>query len=78
MNPKEQRKVADCRKTPSLNGCSLRISGTEDEVTQAALQHAISVHGHADTPELRAMIRQGLEDDFEPRSSRPSQRSARA
>jgi hypothetical protein len=26
------------------------------------VQHAVAVHQHADTPELRAMIRQGIHD----------------
>jgi predicted small metal-binding protein len=71
------RKALDCRKTPSVNHCSLRIAGTEDEVMQAAVQHAITAHGHADSPELRAMIRGSLEDDRE-RMSRPSQQRAPA
>jgi hypothetical protein len=40
------RKVADCRDFPSDNGCTLAISGEEDEVVTAATQHAVSAHGH--------------------------------
>lgn len=47
------RKVADCRDFPSESGCTLTISGTESEVLMAALQHAIAVHGHEDTAEVR-------------------------
>ncbi|MET9373254.1 DUF1059 domain-containing protein [Streptomyces sp. NPDC003035] len=57
------RKVADCRKTPSVMGCTLTISGEEEEVVQAATEHAISVHGHSDSPELRKMVRESLEDE---------------
>jgi uncharacterized protein DUF1059 len=57
------RKVADCRKFPSDNNCSLTISGTEEEVLKAATEHAISSHGHKDTPELRAEIRTLLVDE---------------
>jgi len=57
------RKVADCRDMPSESGCTLMISGEEDEVVRAAAEHAASVHGHEDTPELREMIRGGLKDE---------------
>jgi predicted small metal-binding protein len=38
------RKVADCRNTPSVFGCTLTISGEEEEVVRAAVEHAVSVH----------------------------------
>ncbi|MCT4355626.1 DUF1059 domain-containing protein [Streptomyces sp. Je 1-79] len=57
------RKVADCRKTPSVMGCTLTITGEEEEVVRAAAEHAVSVHGHEDSPELRAMVRDSLEDE---------------
>jgi predicted small metal-binding protein len=57
------RKVADCRNTPSVMNCTLTISGEEEEVVRAAAEHAVSVHGHEDTPQLRQMIRQTLEDE---------------
>ncbi|MEU7007937.1 DUF1059 domain-containing protein [Streptomyces sp. NPDC046332] len=60
------RKVADCRKTPSVMGCTLTITGEEEEVVRAASEHAISVHGHDDSPELRAMVRDSLEDEKVP------------
>lgn len=56
------RKMIDCRKVPSEIGCTLTIAGTEEEVLDAAVAHAIAKHGHDDTPELREMIRSGLED----------------
>ncbi|HEV8136630.1 MAG TPA: DUF1059 domain-containing protein [Pyrinomonadaceae bacterium] len=59
----QRRRAIDCRDYPSETNCSLKISGTEDEVLDAAAQHAISVHGHADTPELRSELRQCLKDD---------------
>lgn len=55
------RVMADCRRTPSVSGCSLTIIGDEDEVIRAAAQHAIDVHEHADTPELREEVRAHLE-----------------
>ena len=57
------RKVADCRKFPSESNCTLTISGEEEEVVQAASEHAVSVHGHEDTPELREQVRGMLEDE---------------
>ncbi|HUZ25622.1 MAG TPA: DUF1059 domain-containing protein [Streptosporangiaceae bacterium] len=56
------RKMVDCRKVPSENNCTLTIAGTEDEVLDAAVAHAVAKHGHEDTPELRQMIASGLED----------------
>ncbi len=56
------RKMIDCRKVPSEIGCSLTIAGTEEEVLDAAAAHAVAKHGHTDTPELREMLRSGLED----------------
>ena len=57
------RKVADCRDFPSENGCTLTISGEEDEVVLAATEHAVSVHGHEDTEEVRTWLRQNLKDE---------------
>jgi len=53
--------MIDCRKVPSDIGCTLTIAGTEDEVLDAAAAHAVAKHGHEDTPELREMLRAGLE-----------------
>jgi predicted small metal-binding protein len=55
------RYMVDCRKQPSESNCSLTIAGERDEVIRAASEHAVSVHGHEDTPELRAMIADALE-----------------
>jgi predicted small metal-binding protein len=57
------RKVADCRDFPSESGCTLTISGEEDEVVLAATEHAVSVHGHEDTEEVRTWLRQNLKDE---------------
>jgi len=51
------RKSIDCRDYPSESGCSLRVEGTEEEVLDAAVDHAITKHGHTDNPELREQIR---------------------
>jgi predicted small metal-binding protein len=55
------RKMIDCRKVPNEIGCTLTIAGTEEEVLDAAVAHAVAKHGHQDTPELREMLRAGLE-----------------
>ena len=57
-----QRKSIDCRDYPSERNCSLRISGTEDEVLDAAVQHAVSAHGHKNSPELRETLKSMLKD----------------
>jgi predicted small metal-binding protein len=41
----------------------LTIAGEEEEVVRAASEHAISVHKHEDTPELREQIRAMLKDE---------------
>jgi predicted small metal-binding protein len=58
-----QRKSIDCRNYPSEKNCSLKISGTEEELLDAAVQHAVSAHGHQNTPELREQIKSILKDD---------------
>jgi hypothetical protein len=57
------RMMADCRRFPSESNCSLTIIGEEDEVIRAAAEHAVSVHDHEDTPELRDQIRGLLESE---------------
>lgn len=59
----ETRKVIDCRRFPADQPCSIAISGTEEDVVDLAVLHATSVHGHADSPELRQQIRSMLEDE---------------
>lgn len=55
------RMMGDCRRWPSESNCSLTIIGEEEEVVRAGAEHAASVHGHEDTPELREQLRQFLE-----------------
>ncbi len=57
------RTYIDCREFPSEKNCSLKISGTEDEVLTAAAEHAVSSHGHAKTPELRQSLRSALREE---------------
>ncbi|CAD6545200.1 hypothetical protein LMG27952_04273 [Paraburkholderia hiiakae] len=51
------RKYIDCREFPSEMNCSVAISA-DSELLEAAVQHAVSVHRHADSPELRAQLSQ--------------------
>jgi predicted small metal-binding protein len=57
------RKYIDCREMPSENHCDLAMAGSDDHVLDAAVVHAVTAHGHQDTPELREQIRQTLKDE---------------
>jgi predicted small metal-binding protein len=57
------RKFIDCREFPSESNCSLKISGTEDEVLTIAVQHAVASHGHENTPVLRDELRSAMRDE---------------
>jgi len=57
------RKSIDCRDYPSEKNCSLKISGTETEVLDTAVEHAASVHGHKKSPELRTQLKMMLKDE---------------
>ena len=59
----ETRRVIDCRQFPAEKPCSIAISGTEEEVISLAVLHAGTVHGHADSAELREQIRSMLQDE---------------
>lgn len=57
------RKFIDCREFPSESHCSVAISAdSEDELLQIAVEHAVSVHKHSDSPELRQQLRQMFKD----------------
>jgi hypothetical protein len=57
-----QRKTIDCRLYPSDKSCTLSIEGTEEEVLDLAMLHAVTAHGHTDGPELREQLRVLLKD----------------
>jgi predicted small metal-binding protein len=59
----KKRKVMDCRRLPSENNCTVTISGKEEEVLPLAVYHAVTSHGHKDTPKLREQIKSMLEDE---------------
>ncbi|HWM83642.1 DUF1059 domain-containing protein [Pseudorhodoplanes sp.] len=62
-----QRKFIDCRAVRSDNNCTVAIAAdSETELLEAAVQHAVAVHGHTDSPELRQMIRGAMHDGTPP------------
>ena len=61
--PQTGRKFIDCSEYPSEKNCTLRISGTEDEVLEAATAHAVASHGHEDTPEFREQLAGMLKEE---------------
>lgn len=51
------RKYIDCREFPSEANCSIAIAAdSEQELLEAAVQHACAVHQHQDTPDLRQQL----------------------
>jgi hypothetical protein len=42
------------------------ISDTKNELLEAAVQHAVAVHNHPDTPELLDQIKHAMEDGTPP------------
>ena len=57
------RTPMDCREQPSENNCTLTIAGEREEVLNAAVEHAISSHGHTDSEELRSGIESALKPE---------------
>ncbi len=61
------RKYIDCREFPSEMNCSVAIAAdTEKELLEVAVQHAVSVHQHKDSPELRTQIRAMIKNGTPP------------
>lgn len=57
------RKHIDCREFPSEMNCTLSIvADSEKELIEAAVQHAVAVHKHQDTPEFRAQLKKAFKD----------------
>ena len=70
MSPREDtmgRKFIDCRAFRSEMNCSIAISAdSESELIEAAVQHAVAVHGHQDTPELREQLKTAVREGTPP------------
>ena len=51
------RKYIDCRDYPDSK-CSVALSAdSEEDLVEIAVQHAVTRHGHQDTPEFREELR---------------------
>lgn len=69
------RKFIDCRAFPSEMNCTIALSAdSEAELLEAAVQHAVAVHQHQDTPDLREMIKSAMKEGTPP--IEPPQRTA--
>jgi predicted small metal-binding protein len=56
------RMFIDCRQHPSDTNCTVSIAAdSKKELVDAATQHAVAVHGHKDTPELREQIAKAIQ-----------------
>lgn len=61
------RQYIDCREFPSETNCTIAISAdNERELVDAAVQHAVTVHGHTDTPEFRSQIASAIKQGTPP------------
>lgn len=57
------RKYIDCRNVPSETNCTVAISAdSEEELMDIAVQHAVAVHGHRDTPEFRQQLKEAIRE----------------
>jgi predicted small metal-binding protein len=62
------RKYIDCREFPSEMNCTVAIAAdTEKELLEVAVQHAVAVHRHKDTPEFRKQLRAIIKEGTPPR-----------
>jgi predicted small metal-binding protein len=57
------RYYVDCREMPSESNCDLAMAGSEEHLVEAAAMHAVTAHGHEDTPELRDTIRSTMKEE---------------
>ena len=61
------RKYIDCREFPSESKCTVTIAAdSEKELLEVAVQHAVSVHKHQDTPEFRTQLREAIREGTPP------------
>ena len=61
------RKYIDCRAYPSEMNCTVALSAdSEQELLEVAVQHAVAVHRHRDTPELRQQLKSMFKDGAPP------------
>jgi len=61
------RKYVDCREVPSEMNCTVAISAdSENELLEAAVQHAVAVHHHQDSQALRGQISKAMKEGMPP------------
>ena len=61
------RKYIDCRDYPSEMQCTVTIAAdSEKELLEIAVHHAVTTHGHEDTPELRRELQSAFKDGTPP------------
>jgi hypothetical protein len=58
-----ERMYLDCREMPSDSGCDIAMAGSEEHLVEAGAQHAVTAHGHEDTPKLREEIRGAMKSE---------------
>lgn len=61
-----ERKVIDCSWLLTGQPCDITVTGSEDEVLDAALEHVIHFHCRQDTPDLREKLHALLRDEGQP------------
>ncbi|WP_024304611.1 DUF1059 domain-containing protein [Pseudogulbenkiania sp. MAI-1] len=58
------RKYIDCREHPGTTQCTVSIAADDDdELLNAAVQHAVAMHGYQDSPQLREQLRQMFKEE---------------
>ena len=61
------RRYIDCREFPSEAQCTVAISAdSDDELIEAAVQHAVQRHAHQDGPQLRGTLRELIKSGTPP------------
>jgi predicted small metal-binding protein len=70
------RQYLDCREFPSESNCTVAIAAdNERELLEVAVQHAVTVHGHTDTPEFRKQLASIIKTGTPPLEA-PAQKAA--
>ncbi|MCX5796284.1 MAG: DUF1059 domain-containing protein [Elusimicrobia bacterium] len=57
-----KRVTLDCRQHPK-SGCTLALSGTEEEVLDIGEYHAVTKHGFEKSPALREQLKQFIKTE---------------
>lgn len=61
------RHYIDCREVPSDTKCTVALSAdTKEELLEAAVQHAVKVHGHDDTTDFRQHLLEAMKEGSPP------------